>query len=456
MSSGSRSNYASSAGGGGGSSSSAGKSSKLGGGGSSGSNKKSVGLNVVPPGSSHGNHPDKDSPHISMSGNIAASSPSGPGKPGMKYALCLLKAICLLNKQVQVVKGVATSKYFQVWRTNCIHITSQSRRMSLTTGFINFNAPSDNFPTSEVLSAFSPTQDDGGERLVDSEQHEHVPAARTNSVMTPQKQNYLALFTENEKLREQLSDIRKLTATKEHGIRTNGGKMVMWVWGRAKYRSSIREYFDRWQCHTSTTKLRLDINHRELLLDVGKQQVDSYLSYLKETEATNVILKNNLFCSLYFLKWKTNACFATLNEERKLFNQQKRAFLTELQIVKQSLAAANRQEAAILHTAFVRGGDISNSLEHVRHSLSKALKMHKSLNEQSKARDQTLQFSGSGPGTPPVSGLAYNGSNGIHSVTPLPISEVSTPPPASGGGGSSGISLQRSKPASMSSKLQMM
>jgi hypothetical protein len=405
---------------------------------SAATSKKVVGLNL--------------SPLVGGGGSASLAGPSPGGKQGMKYVTTLLKAVCLLNKQIQVVKSISVSKFFHTWRLNSMTVPPQTRRLSLTAE-LEFGGYQDSIDmeishsNSAALKALSPApEEDSHSDILSSHSRTN---SRTNSLLMSHKQNYLALFTENEKLREQYSDLRRSIQVKENNIRMLGGKSVLLVWCRAKYRAQTRTYFARWYTQTLTSKMKLDIEHRELQLDVGKQQVDSYLTYLRDTEGSNTVLKNNLLCTLYFMRWKTNAMFTTLNEERRVFTQQKRAFLNELTVVKQSLAASNRQEAAIVATALMRGTDMNNSLEHVRNMLNKAMKMHKSLNEHHKTKDSSLltpnapTLGGAVSGTIPVT--SHAGGTQANPLAPVNSQGVgagsSTPKPAAAKPGTSSVKL---------------
>ena len=88
-----------------------------------------------------------------------------------------------------------------------------------------------------------------------------------------QKHSYLVLFAENEKLREQLTDLRKSTNTKEKKLRMNAMKSCISVILRSRCTSKLRYYYDVWIHTTKAINLVNTATQRTLqLLNLRKKE----------------------------------------------------------------------------------------------------------------------------------------------------------------------------------------
>lgn len=196
---------------------------------------------------------------------------------------------------------------------------------------------------------------------------------------------YIAHLAENEKLREQIHDMRRTMGSKEASIRSSSTCAIISMWYGSRLRKNQRKFFDRWVNNIHRMKTKLAFQQQAMDYEVGLQHVDSNITYLEETEQKNLKLQKTLLCMSSFIHWKIKASFATLTEERKIFETQRRQIWYEISALRESVIASNKQETALLSTALRRGRDVSQSLESLKGNLGKALKMHKALERQSEA-----------------------------------------------------------------------
>ena len=88
--------------------------------------------------------------------------------------------------------------------------------------------------------------------------------ADRESVNDKRESNYLIHFAENEKLREQLNELRKSMRTKETSIRTTGSTAIITIWFRSRLRAKKRFYFDRWFYTTHHLKDEGTLKHKSI------------------------------------------------------------------------------------------------------------------------------------------------------------------------------------------------
>lgn len=194
-------------------------------------------------------------------------------------------------------------------------------------------------------------------------------ATMDNEEIAEQKHSYLMLFAENEKLREQLTDLRKSTASKEKKLRVNAMKSCISVILRSRCTSKLRYYYDVWIHTTKSINLMNTTTQRTLQLDVGLQRVESERNYVKQLEHTNATLRRTLVYTVFFYKWKLNSALAKLASERRASEVQRQNVFSEIQRIREVVAVANNQEVALLHDALGRGDKLSGNIislkEHV-------------------------------------------------------------------------------------------
>ena len=91
-----------------------------------------------------------------------------------------------------------------------------------------------------------------------------------------------------------------------------------------------RCYFDIWLRNISTIRLISSITKQKLELQVGIQHVDSKRGYIKATEESNAKLKISLAMTVYFYRWRAIATNASMQQERDLYERQRRLIFNEL------------------------------------------------------------------------------------------------------------------------------
>jgi hypothetical protein len=138
-----------------------------------------------------------------------------------------------------------------------------------------------------------------------------------------QKNSYLLLFAENEKLREQLSDLRKSHANSERQLRFQSVRLNIFTILKKRIMLRVRSAFDIWLNNVRMLRLISNTNRQSLELMVGLQQVESERHYVRETEQMNYQLRTHLSMAIYFYKWKSKHASQLLAEDRKLHEQQR-------------------------------------------------------------------------------------------------------------------------------------
>ena len=91
-----------------------------------------------------------------------------------------------------------------------------------------------------------------------------------------------------------------------------------------------RYYFDKWYYHNNIIDILSSFSKKSLELQVNIQYVNSKRNYIKFLEDTNVKLKLTLSLILYFYHWKASIMNISLQEERKLYEYQRKIIFNEL------------------------------------------------------------------------------------------------------------------------------
>lgn len=193
-----------------------------------------------------------------------------------------------------------------------------------------------------------------------------------------QKNSYLLLFKENEKLREQLNDSRRSALLNEKSMRNTAMASMLKIIFRSRLTAKQRYYYDIWLNNTKMMQLIGATNQRSLQLEVGLQQIDSERNYVQKTEALNTKLKCTLGMAVCFFNWKGKAAQTTLHEERSMYEKQRKLIFNELIRIRKIVSTANKQEVAVMHNALSRGEELSHDLDALRDQLTRAAKLGKS------------------------------------------------------------------------------
>lgn len=193
-----------------------------------------------------------------------------------------------------------------------------------------------------------------------------------------QKNSYLLLFKENEKLREQLNESRKSAMVNERAVRGKAIIGMIKIIIRSRMTAKQRYYYDIWLNNTRTMQLISATNQRSVELEVGLLRIDSERNYVQKTEQLNAKLKLTLSMCVYFYQWKGRASLCTLQEERGMYEKQRKLIFNELIRIRKIVSNANRREIAVMHQALQRGEEMSESLGSLKEQLAKAAKLGKS------------------------------------------------------------------------------
>jgi uncharacterized membrane protein YgcG len=311
-------------------------------------------------------------------------------------------------KNINKMRTIQVCKAFYVWKfyqpTAGAPSTPRQHHHSPHHGFgspgmgnngIVSGAPSvagDQFPPSPSLSE-NGEEGAGGEGFASNsipfqshhshqQQQMHHSTSSTSihqpqSSLTEHKQSYLLLFAENEKLREQVHEIRKNSAKTEKTVRSNATRSILQTFFKKWAATRIRYYFDIWFNNNRMLRLIAHTSHQSIELAVGLQQVESEREYVRKTEHSNTSLRMLLCLTIYFFKWKSKIANRILFEERKQYEEQRRIIFKELRKMRELVTFANEQEVAVLHNAMSRGQDATQHLLSVKEKLAKIVKQSK-------------------------------------------------------------------------------
>lgn len=156
----------------------------------------------------------------------------------------LSRAFSHLTMHHQIFKSFTLSKSFHFWKFN---ILSSSDRIIVKVE----------------------QQDDAAESGDEEDvlpENQSAAFDRIRAAMNRHQQNYLVLFAENEKLREQLADMRKSMRTTEKALRRTGSKNIILIFWRSRFRIKVRELFDRWLALSRETKHAAPFQHEQMQL----------------------------------------------------------------------------------------------------------------------------------------------------------------------------------------------
>lgn len=200
-------------------------------------------------------------------------------------------------------------------------------------------------------------------------------AVQRGTPLGEQKNSYLMLFAENEKLREHLSEMRRSSAQQEKHLRARAVKGMIGLIFRSRLSSKKRYYFDLWLNNSRMTTLVGDTRQKSMELSIGLQKIDSERNYVTTLEKLNSQLKLSLSLTVYFYKWKSRTASMIMQEERRMHDKQRRIIYNELLRIRRIVTNANQQEVALLSGALRRGEQLSDSLHDLNKQMTKAVRL---------------------------------------------------------------------------------
>eukprot|EP01031_Cornospumella_fuschlensis_P027244 gene27244-32914_t len=255
----------------------------------------------------------------------------------------LISTLMIWLKNINKMRAMMTSKGFYKWRyTVTTMMTLAQRPLTLS-------------PSPAV--APSPTVNEISEE--------------TEARLIEMKNNYLSMFAENEKLRDQLSEVRKQHTTIDSQMRLQAGRLVIQSVMKRKLFMKLRHSFDTWTSSTALRRLIAETNHQAMQLAVGLQQVESERNYVRQTEQSNTRLRMLLTLTIYFFKWKSRASAVVLAQERRMHEEQRRVIFQELRRMRDIVSYANDQEQLLMQGAVKRGDEADSHLTIVKERIER-------------------------------------------------------------------------------------
>lgn len=213
-----------------------------------------------------------------------------------------------------------------------------------------------------------------------------VPGTPEREVVSEQKNAYLLLFAENEKLREQLSEMRKTHMTSEKTLRSSATRLLLVTFFRKRISMKMRAAYDIWQANTRMMRLVAETSHRTMELAVGLQQVESERHYVRQTQTVNIQLRMLLSMAIYFFKWKGKIAAGVLAAERRTHEEQHQIIFQQLHAMRDMVALSNKHERNLMVSALKKGQDAMQQIGLVEERLAELLAAKKEA-----ARRATLE-----------------------------------------------------------------
>jgi hypothetical protein len=221
----------------------------------------------------------------------------------------------------------------------------------------------------------------------------------STSSFLEQRNNYLQLFSENEKLREQVTEMKKFARQTERVVKNSCVRSMVVMIMRKRLLTKLRYYYDRWLNNTRLVQFLSDITHKQVELAVGLQQVESEREYVKQLEKANSQLKMSLFLTIFFYQWKSKTSLLLLNSEREKHEKQKTIIYQELAKIRKTIEEANQLEKVEVESAMMKGSRYSGSVNEMQNKLASLLSAGKQLRAQQQQQlKQQQQYSSPPPG----------------------------------------------------------
>jgi hypothetical protein len=187
---------------------------------------------------------------------------------------------------------------------------------------------------------------------------------------------YLTLFTESEKIRDQLSELRVSSVADTRRLQLRGAGAVIATWLRSHDRKVLRTCYQKWHFFAISENRNHLMANQKLQLDVGMQRVMSEREVVKEAEETCVRLKSILICTLFFYKWRSCVAIAISEEERKRHLAERLLIRREILQLREAVEASNRHDQAVLQTATANGNQTVKTLFSLERNISAAIQTH--------------------------------------------------------------------------------
>ncbi|KAJ1426901.1 hypothetical protein B484DRAFT_450494 [Ochromonadaceae sp. CCMP2298] len=193
-------------------------------------------------------------------------------------------------------------------------------------------------------------------------------------VLDEQRANYLHLFAESERLREQLREERGATLVVEKAKRSVATGTILKIILRARLSTKQRYFFDIWNNSTKLLQLLSSTKLRSLELEVGLQKLNAEQEYKQETETISKKLERTLKMTVCLHEWRAKAMVASIAQERRTYDTQRRSIHLEMQRIGKIVALANEREVAVVNQALQRGRELASGVEGLRDQLQRVLK----------------------------------------------------------------------------------
>lgn len=307
----------------------------------------------------------------------------------------LINTIVIWLKNTNKMRYIQISKFFYRWKFNASLITYHlqhplppavmaSTPVSLGSQSTERRNPST--PTSNLLEAIiessenvhtTPTQSNAMEGSVTSS-----PQSAADNARLEQRNAYLQLFAENEKLREQLTEMKKTMKASDRAIRLHSMRVVFVTLLKKRLLTKLRYYYDIWYNNAKIIQIMNDMKQKQIELYVGLQQVQSEREYVKSLESMNSQLKMSLFLTIFFYQWKAKTAMLLLHSEREKYEKQKQIVHQELAKIRKVIEQANQLEASELKSSQLKGGAMQSSLLSIQQKLATIMHQSKEFKHQ--------------------------------------------------------------------------
>lgn len=293
--------------------------------------------------------------------SIYTIKPNKPDKPD-KRTVNIVSTIMIWLKNVNKIRSTQLCKAFYIWK------------------FLKSNHSTGLHTSTTINTLSTPINSENN-------QEETYPKHEFNK-------NYLLLFTENEKLREQINEYKRTTNKSEKFLRKITFKTIVLSFIRKKTFNKLRYYYDLWLNQTKIMYMLEKTKHHQLELTIGLQQVESERYHIRQTEEMNNKLQILLTSTIYFYKWKVKTMQQQWKQHQQQHIHEQQLIYQELQRMKHTIEYANQQEKHLFMMSMHRGQQMNTNLSIVQQQLSELIefkRLQQSSQHKSTAFDAFFQ-----------------------------------------------------------------
>jgi hypothetical protein len=163
-------------------------------------------------------------------------------------------------------------------------------------------------------------------------------------------------------LKEKLKEFKRNALTREKVFRDGIVKNQFSAFIKSTSKTSLRRKFDVWKMNTLKLRLGAEMRRQQAKVDIGFQQISSEREMVKEIEILSIKLQSQLLFTQAFYTWKLKYKSEMIQNERKKWGIERKTIMTEIEHIRRSIYAVNRNEEKMVSAAVGRGEEIFQKL----------------------------------------------------------------------------------------------